>query len=262
MKELHHITNIFAKARQKEFIEHLYYYQLLYIFSGDGFQIPCLRKYEHRCTTAEKNNNFNNQIMNEMKNKTTRMALGFFALIAIGLTSCSEKQPTQDDIVKKNAETYVKEKMNDPASYEFVKLELIDSVTFSNNIEYSKDFYSKIIDSDRRLLEMEERYKTSIYGEKSEEYLKAEIEKNERILSKIDSLATLLGDRKNEVASYTYIFSFRGNNALGAKILNEYVVQTDPAPDFKIINMTDDKDKIFLNPNDFPGYREMIKKNL
>lgn len=48
MKELHHITNIFAKARQKEFIEHLCYYQLLYIFSGDGFQIPCLRKYEHR----------------------------------------------------------------------------------------------------------------------------------------------------------------------------------------------------------------------
>lgn len=52
MKELHHITNIFAKARQKEFIEHLCYYQLLYIFSGDGFQIPCLRKYERRYRQA------------------------------------------------------------------------------------------------------------------------------------------------------------------------------------------------------------------
>src|SRR5690554_6126709 len=230
MKELHHITNIFAKARQKEFIEHLCYYQLLYIFSGDGFQIPCLRKYEHRCTTAEKNNNFNNQIMNEMKNKTTRMALGFFALIAIGLTSCSEKQPTQDDIVKKNAETYVKEKMNDPASYEFVKLELMDSVTFSDNIEYRKDYFSRNMEYDQSSLERQERYKTeipSMYDEKDVEELKAKIEKNERILSKIDSLATLLGDRKNEVASYTYIFSFRGNNALGAKILNEYIVQTD-----------------------------------
>lgn len=200
-----------------------------------------------------------------MKNKTTRMTLGIFALIVIGLTSCTQKQPTQDDIVKKNTETYVKEKMNDPASYEFVKLELMDSVTFSDNIEYRKDYFSRNMEYDRSSLERQEGYKTeipSMYDEKDVEELKAKIEKNERILSKIDSLATLLGDRKNEVASYTYIFSFRGNNALGAKILNEYVVQTDPAPDFKIINMTDDKDKIFLNPNDFPGYREMIEKDL
>ncbi len=200
-----------------------------------------------------------------MKNKTTRITLGLFAFIAIGLTSCAKKQPTQDDILKKNAETYVKEKMNDPSSYEFVKLELMDSITFNENIEYRKNYFSGNMEYDQSLLERQEGHKTeipSIYNEKDIEELKAKIEKNERILSKIDSLTTLLGDRKNEVASYTYIFSFRGNNALGAKILNEYVVQTDPAPDFKIINMTDDKDKIFLNPNDFPGYREMIKKNL
>jgi len=211
------------------------------------------------------NTNFNNQIMNKMRNRTTRITIGLFAFIAIGLTACSEKQPTQDEIVKKNAEEYVKEKMNDPNSYEFVKLELIDSITFSENIEYRKDYFSKNMEYDRSSLERQERYKTeipSMYDEKEVEDVKAKIEKNERVLYKIDSLATLLGDRKSEVASYTYIFSFRGNNALGAKILNEYVVQTDPAPEFKIINMTDDKDKIFLNPNDFPGYREMIEKNL
>ena len=71
-----------------------------------------------------------------MKNKTTRIALRLFAFIAIGLTSCSEKKTTQDDIVKKNAELYVKEKMNDPSSYEFVKLERMDSITFSDNIEF------------------------------------------------------------------------------------------------------------------------------
>ncbi len=200
-----------------------------------------------------------------MKKKTTKMVIGLFAFIALGLTSCSEKLPTQDDIVKKNAEEYVKEKMNDPSSYEFVKLELIDSVLFSDNIEYRKDYFSRNMEYDRSSLERQESYKTefpSMYDEKDVDDLKAKIEKNERILAKIDSLANQLGERKNEVASYTYIFSFRGNNALGAKILNEYVVQTDPSPDFKIINMTDDKDKIYLNPNDFPGYREMIEKNL
>src|SRR5690606_24676246 len=120
------------------------------------------------------------------------------------------------------------------------------------NIEYRKGYFGRKMDSDLSSLKRQERYKTeipSMYDEKEVEDLKSKIEKNERILFKIDSLATLLGDRKSEVASYTYVFSFRGNNALGAKILNEYVVQTDPAPDFKIINMTDDKDKIFLNPN-------------
>ena len=136
---------------------------------------------------------------------------------------------------------------------------------FSDNIEHREDYFTRKIEYDRSSLERQEGYKVelpSMYDEKNVEELKAKIEKNERILSKIDSLATLLGDRKNEVASYTYIFSFRGNNALGAKILNEYVVQTDPAPDFKIINMTDDKEKILLNPNDFPGYKKMIERNL
>src|SRR5690606_35048276 len=116
---------------------------------------------------------------------------------ALGLTACSEKQPTQDDIVKKNAEEYVKEKMNDPSSYEFVKLELMDSITFSDNIEYRKDYFSRNMDYDRSSLERQERYKTeipSMYDEKEVEDLKAKIEKNERIISKIDSLATLLGD--------------------------------------------------------------------
>jgi hypothetical protein len=200
-----------------------------------------------------------------MKSKTIRIALGLFTLIALGQTSCTEKQPTQDDVVKKNAEEYVKSKMNDPESYEFVKLEQIDSILFSDNIEYRKDYFSRSMESDQSSLERQESYRTkipSMYDEKDMEDLKIKIKKNEIVLSKIDSIENQLGERKSEVASYTYIFSFRGKNALGAKILNEYVVQTDPSPDFKIINMTDDRDKIYLNPNDFPGYREMIEKNL
>jgi len=195
-----------------------------------------------------------------MKNKTTRIALGLFAFIAIGLLSCSEKQLTQDEIVKNNAEEYLKSVMNNPESYEFVKIELIDSVLFSDNIRYRKTTFSSELKSDQLYLELIED--PSMLKEKEVQEIKTKILENERIISKIDSLETLLGERKNEVASYTYLFKFRGNNAFGAKVLNEYILQTNPAPDFKIINMTDDKDKIFLNPNDFPGYREMIKKNL
>jgi hypothetical protein len=200
-----------------------------------------------------------------MKNTTSKIVIGLFALMTIGLTSCSEKKPNRDEIVTKNAEDYLKAKMNDPKSYEFVKLVLIDSVLYSDNIQYRKEAFSKYLEDDKDEIKRKEGYKIdfpSMYDEKEVEELKAKIAKNEKILVKIDSLETKLGNKKDEVASYTYVFSFRGNNALGAKILNEYILQTNPSPDFKVINMTDDKDKVYLNPNDFPGYREMIEKNL
>tara|TARA_R110001592_G_scaffold362726_2_gene677874 strand:- start:30 stop:632 length:603 start_codon:yes stop_codon:yes gene_type:complete len=197
-----------------------------------------------------------------MKKQMKKIGLVFF-LILIGFTSCTEKQPTQDEIVKKNTEEYLKPKLNDPNSYEFVKIELIDSVLYSDNINYRKEDFQKDIEYNKENLERQERYKTeipSMYKEEEVAELNDKIAKNDKILTAIDSLETALGSKKNDVASYTYIFSFRGNNALGAKILNEYIVQTNPKPELTINNMTDDKDKVFLNPNDFPGYREMIVK--
>ncbi len=41
-----------------------------------------------------------------MKNTTSKIVLGLFALMTLVLTSCSEKKPNRDDIVIKNAEEY------------------------------------------------------------------------------------------------------------------------------------------------------------
>lgn len=191
--------------------------------------------------------------------RTTAMLI----ILTIGLFSCGEKKPTRDELVRIKAEEYVKSKMNDPATYEFVKLELKDSVLYSANIDYRKEYFNRNMGYDKESLERLKGYKNeipSMYSKEKEDELNDKIRKNEEILTAIDSLANELGSRKNEVASYTYLFSFRGNNALGAKILNEYVLQTNPAPDYEVINMTDDAKKIFLNPNDFPGYKEMILK--
>lgn len=181
------------------------------------------------------------------------------------LFSCSEKPKTQDEIVKQNAEDYVKPLLNDPKSYEFADLKLIDSVLYKDNIEYRKEDFNHNIDFEENLLSLKDNEwaetQKALYGKiDSTDILESmmKIEKNKIILSKIDSLEIALGDRKNDVASYTYTFSFRGNNKLGAKVLNEYIVQTDQS--LKVINMTDDKDKVYLNPNDFPGYLEMITK--
>lgn len=199
-----------------------------------------------------------------MKNIKTKI-FAFIATTSMLSISCSEKKLKQDEIVKLNVEDYLQSQMNDPESYEFVKLELIDSISFSNNIEYRKESFQRNLKYNKDDLERHERYKTdipSMYSEEKIEEINEKITKNEKILTKIDSIETNLGNRINETASYTYIYSFRGNNKMGAKILKEYIVQTNPAPNFEIINMTDKKDKIYLNPNDFPGYREMISKML
>lgn len=180
----------------------------------------------------------------------------FFALFAI-LLSCSEKSPTQDEIVKKNLETLIFEKMNDPKSYEFVKLQLIDSVTYDENIKERRRFFSESLESDMDRL----KFLNDVGLNERAETIKDDIKDNQRILHGIDSLETRLRDSLNKVASYTYIFSFRGKNLLGAVILNTYTIQTTGSPDFRIINMTEDERKINLTPNDFPGYLELVNRH-
>ena len=197
-----------------------------------------------------------------MIKQTTILFVGI-AIVAFGLTSCqSEKEPIQQDIVKKNVEEYLKPKMNDPESYEFAELKLTDSILYSDNVKYRKEYFEKNLKYDKDDLERQERYKTeipSMYSEEKVTELNSKIEKNEKILSEIERLSTELGDKANDVASYTYYYSFRGNNKLGAKVLNEYILQTNPSPDFKVLKLAEKRDQVLLNPNDFPGYREMIK---
>lgn len=149
-------------------------------------------------------------------------------LVCIVMGCGTQQSETPENVVKINAETYIRDKLNDPNTYEFVSLEVVDSVTYRDNIDYRRDY---------------------LYA-------------NERAVKVIDSLSATLGDQVNDVASYTYLFTFRATNAMGAKVLNEYLVQTGPKPELEVINFTDDMDELFLNPGDFPGYREAIQKVL
>ncbi|SHJ67242.1 hypothetical protein SAMN04487911_13012 [Arenibacter nanhaiticus] len=207
--------------------------------------------------------------MNMRKRKTTgilakRVMVLFFGVTVttMGLTSCeSHKAPTQQDIVRKNIEEHIKPKMNDPESYEFAELILADSVLYKDNIEYRKEYFERNLGYDQENLERQEKYKKeipSIFNPEEVEELNSKIETNKKILSEIDRLESELGESVHEVASYTYIFRFRAVNGLGAKMLNEYLVQTNPAPDLGIINIAEDRNELLLNPNDFPGYKAMI----
>ena len=189
-------------------------------------------------------------------------------MIVFTMTACSSpgeqsKPLTRDDIVKMNLDEYLGSRLNDPDSYEFVELKIMDSVLYKDNIEYRRNYFIRQLEYEKDNLERQLDYKKTIpsmYDENEVLKIRGSIDKNNKILSGIDSLEIVLDDMVNNVALYTYYLSFRATNSFGAKVLNEYILQTDPAPDYEIINMTDDQDQIILNPNDFPGYREMITK--
>jgi hypothetical protein len=135
--------------------------------------------------------------------------------------------PVEEELVREKAEAFLKEKLGEPAGYEFVSLSPIDTVTFIDNINYRKN----------------------------------QQKDKPHIVAKIDSIAAGLGERVNDPAAYTYLIRFRTNNGQGAEVHNERLLQVGPAPDYEVLNMAADREKLSLNPNDFPGYREMIVKN-
>lgn len=190
------------------------------------------------------------------------------------LVSCNKQSKlSSEELLINSISEYLKDKLHDPNSYEFIELALVDTIFYRDNIEYRRNYFrneisyseSQIVSTQNRL---RERYLGAyLYSETQREgfrlyidNLKSDIERFRSILTEIDSIEVALGDQVNNVASLTYLLRFRAKNAFGALTLHEYIVQTDPEPDQKIINMTDDEGKVYLNPNEFPGYQEMIKK--
>ncbi|MDC8002494.1 hypothetical protein POV27_00390 [Aureisphaera galaxeae] len=180
-----------------------------------------------------------------------------------GLTSCGSN-PNEDrqNIVKTNLESSLLKKLHAPDSYQFGALELVDSVLYKDNVTYHKNFYSLNLNGAKEGLERQQKYKeekSSMYVEEKVNSLNAEVKKYETILTEIDKLTEQLGEKTNDVASYTYRFTFKSENTQGVLSEYKYLVQTKPGPDYKIIELVQNESQALLHPNDFPGFTEMIK---
>jgi len=199
-----------------------------------------------------------------MKSRTASAILGFFAFFAFALGSCGDSQIIQDDIVQQNVETYVKEQMNAPESYEFVALELIDTVTVGDNIDYHLGYVTSEIEEGELMLEGGTFTDTGIDPQYDDQIqtLKNDIARRKRILERIAELEADLAQRLEEAASYTYELTFRGNNEFGAPVLTICFVQTDAGPDFRVLNVTEEAGGMIPNPNDSTGLAELVRDSL
>ena len=196
-----------------------------------------------------------------MKNRAIKITFSLFALASPGLMSCSKNPQTQDEIVAQNAQAYVQAKMSDPQSYELVGLELIDSVKVIDNIKFRVVSLHKQVEADLSKLDMIKDLKNENPSDQEKDEirkLKVQIENNERMLTKIDSIQTELGDQVRETASYTYRFTYKANDDFGKQQHYESFLQTGLAPEYKVLVVTGDKRELGQHSNDFPGYQDMI----
>lgn len=86
---------------------------------------------------------------------------------------------------------------------------------------------------------------------------KLKYEKNSQKLKIAEQIASKLGDKSNDTAAFNYTFSFRGNNSFGAKVIQEYIVQVGPAPEFKLLNIAQEKGQMLVYPGGIPGDEEL-----
>jgi TonB family protein len=169
---------------------------------------------------------------------------------------------TRDDIVRAKVEKKLKENMHDPSSYEFVGLKLLATITYKDNIYSKRDGIKEGIESNISYLKLKLDHSDLLDSEEdflAVKQLKMEIEKGYVLISKIDSLEKVLGNKVNTPIAYNYILRCRGKNGFGAKVLSEYFVQVK-APKLEVLNIASKAGEIMSGFGDFPGYGDIIAK--
>lgn len=153
----------------------------------------------------------------------------------------SEPVKTTNDIIRENIEAYMQDKLHDPSTYEFVSLASLDTITYKDNISE----YRILINIDIESAKISKNY--------------VDLKKYNERLAKLEEIESDIKDSLSNTAAYLYGFKFRASNKMGALTLHNYYVQLKPGPVYEVLNMTNDYDKLYLEPNGFPRREELFE---
>ena len=182
------------------------------------------------------------------------------SLFLIILYSCNqEKQLDVLNIVKDNTKEYLIDKSTDLSSYEFVSLKIIDTISYQDNINIYKDLRKRHIEIDENIIKT--KFEGIEFGpDEINEMLKLSEENlisAKIFLKRIDSIELSLGKKVYEDAAYLFLYSFRAKSISETLVLYEYYLQVSAIPDYSILNLTNDSNKLLITPNGFPGLQEL-----
>lgn len=147
----------------------------------------------------------------------------FIILSAIFLIACSSPEKNAQKLIKNS----LMESMNDPKSYESVKFSELDSVftvyyedpvyvSLNNKID-NIDIVFKATDEARRSL-----LQINPFDKKIDVYMEELKIMSDSIKSHSNELLEFLDNFTPEFNGWFMTHTFRGNNAMGAKVLNSY----------------------------------------
>lgn len=194
----------------------------------------------------------------------------FALIITISLMACgtgphNKNFPKPEEIIRKSAEVKLQELLNDPKSYEFVSLSILDTIRIKDNLTKFQNSYKSDLAFSNSMLKIEtdrknDPYLKSYYKSTEEEKYKEEITHHLEHINRIDSIVSAMGEKTSDPAAFLYLLKFRSKNAFGALVIGSVYLQT--LPDYSIINMTSEEGKLFAYPGEFPEYDALKAKKL
>ena len=176
------------------------------------------------------------------------------------LSSCGSK--SKEDIVRRNIEYVLIPTMNNPRSYEFAALELINTIStndvfdeiiniYYDNVRFEIELLNLRVDIGEELLRNDPLLQSAFSqreNERNRENVKSSIARmndaKSRLSETISKIDELRIDIEERDVSHTFRFSYRGTNTMGAIVLNALYVQTDTSRDFNILHIAENKDDI------------------
>lgn len=144
-----------------------------------------------------------------------------FVVIPFLLVHCTSPESK----IRSSFERHFKETGNDPDSYEFVKLESLEEITYEDVISFGSKNYT-------------DKLHPGLFKDAEKEY----------------------SEKKYDPVAYSGFITFRANNALGAKILKKYYILVSVESGYKVIAQQEGYINIRDYMSSFQPLRGLLEK--
>ena len=178
--------------------------------------------------------------------------ISLLAFVSLALFSCSDKGPS-GPVADAISDELMKD-ANEPYTFVFSELNLLDSTTFATEFARRIDVYNIQLDQNAVRLE---KY-TREGKRKNAEKVFQEFKRGQKILGELEAMRELMGEDTSKIAYYDYSFSGVAKLSKGRKKVFDKGFAT-VTPDFKVLTVAGDpKDLHKATGRVIPGYNELL----
>lgn len=161
---------------------------------------------------------------------TNKLMFILLAIVSIGCQQTQQKEQTEPikvDPIQSKFENYLFGFIDDPGSYEFVSLKIIDTISYKNTISKHRAMLESMIE------EINDQHHV-------------------RRLRELNEYERATGFNLDSVQRYLYHYKYRANNQNGALQLFDLYVETDPEHNIK--SRHDNYVRLYVHLAKLPGF--------